>query len=214
MRIVNVGCGTTPTKNAVNIDNSFTIILANNKILYWFAKKLGFTSKSTEHFIETIHEYKIQRGFATHLPIESDSIDIVYSSHMIEHMGQKELAQFLHEAYRILKEGGVIRLSTPDFEMKVNEYMKSKDADSFMKYTLLGRDAHRGSWKQRISLFFLGDRSHLWLYDAQSLSKRLSEAHFSEITSLKAGETTIPFDVDINLSEREEESLYVEAKKK
>lgn len=213
MKIVNVGCGTTPTKNAINIDNSFTIVLANNKILLWFAQKLGFMSKLSEHFIETIRQYNIQRASATHLPIESNSIDIVYSSHVLNHMGQKELEQFLHEAYRILKVGGIIRLVTPDFEMNINEYLSSKDADSFMEKTLLGRDEHRGSLKRRILLFFFGDRSHLWLYDAQSLSKRLSEARFSKITKLQPRETTIPSDVDLDLSEREDESLYIEAKK-
>lgn len=213
MKIVNVGCGATPTKDAINIDNSFTIVLANNKLLLWLAKTLGFTNKSTDSFIESICKYKIQRASAIRLPIESNSVDIVYSSHMIEHMGQKELIQFLHEAYRILKVGGIIRLSTPNFTQKVNEYISNKDADSFMKSTLLGRDAYRGSLKHRVSLFFFGDRSHLWLYDVQSLSKRLSEANFTEVTSLKAGDTTIPFEVDIDLSEREEESLYVEARK-
>lgn len=32
--------------------------------------------------------------------------------------------------------------------------------------------------------FFFGDRSHLWLYDVQSLSKRLSEALFTAIKKL------------------------------
>lgn len=30
MMIVNVGCGITPTKDAINIDNSFTVKLAYN----------------------------------------------------------------------------------------------------------------------------------------------------------------------------------------
>ena len=213
MKIVNVGCGSTPIKNALNFDNSFTSVLANNSWLYWLAKKLGYTSQFTDQFVKNIKEYKIQRADATNLPLQRNTIDVIYSSHMIEHMGQDELALFLKKSFDALKSGGTIRLLTPDFRMKVDDYLKSGDADMFFISTLLGRDSSRGTLKQRIKLFFFGDRSHLFLYDAISLSKKLKSVGFSNIKVLKAGETTIPFETNIDYSERMDESLYIEAKK-
>lgn len=108
MKIVNVGCGSTPTKNALNFDNSYTILLANNPFLYWLARKLRYTSKFTDQFVRIIREYKIERADATKLPLQSNTVDVIYSSHMIEHMGQDELNVFLKnrikesEAFKVL----------------------------------------------------------------------------------------------------------------
>ena len=213
MKIVNVGCGSNPTKNALNFDNSFTIVLANNSWLYWLVRKLGYAGPLTDQFVKIIKEYKIQKADATNLPLQKNTIDVIYSSHMIEHMGQDELAVFLKKSFETLKSGGTLRLLTPDFRIKVDDYLESGDADIFFKNTLLGRGSSRGILKQRIKLFFFGDRSHLFLYDATSLSKRLKYAGFIDIKILKAGETTISFETNIDYSERKDESLYIEAKK-
>ena len=48
-------------------------------------------------------------------PIEDSSIDIVASLAVIEHLREPE--NFISEAYRCLKPGGVIYLSTPNFQL-------------------------------------------------------------------------------------------------
>ena len=48
------------------------------------------------------------------LPIESDVAEAVYSSHVIEHVTDDAVRNMLAESYRILKPGGVIRLTAPD----------------------------------------------------------------------------------------------------
>lgn len=50
------------------------------------------------------------------LPLESDSAEVVYTSHTIEHINDEAVQNLLNEAYRILKPGGCIRLTTPDAE--------------------------------------------------------------------------------------------------
>ena len=57
------------------------------------------------------------------LPFESDSVDFVYSSHMIEHLRPQAGLEFLSECLRVLKPGGWIRLVTPDFENLLIEYL-------------------------------------------------------------------------------------------
>lgn len=48
------------------------------------------------------------------LPLPSDSAELFYTSHTIEHIDDKSVANLFHESYRILKKGGAIRIVTPD----------------------------------------------------------------------------------------------------
>ncbi len=47
------------------------------------------------------------------LPFNDQTIDLIYSSHLIEHIHRKEIIFFLEESYRILKPGGKHIISTP-----------------------------------------------------------------------------------------------------
>lgn len=58
------------------------------------------------------------------LPIETDSAEIIYSSHTIEHISDDAVLNMMKEAYRALKPGGCIRLTTPDAWLEYQAYMK------------------------------------------------------------------------------------------
>jgi len=47
---------------------------------------------------------------ALNLPFDDDSIDEVYSSHLVEHFTPEEAHIFFNEIYRVLKKGGKIYL--------------------------------------------------------------------------------------------------------
>jgi hypothetical protein len=68
--------------------------------------------------------------------------------------------------------------------------------------------------KQKISLFFSGYRHHQWMYDEKSLVKLLKKIGFKDVFVCKAGETNIADPGHLNLYERSEESVYVEAVKR
>ena len=51
------------------------------------------------------------------------------------------------------------------------------------------------------------------MYDGASLSRLMSEAGFADLKVLEAGRTSIPDPGDLNLREREAESVYVEGPK-
>ncbi|MBM3573457.1 MAG: methyltransferase domain-containing protein [Alphaproteobacteria bacterium] len=47
----------------------------------------------------------------------SDSAEEIYASHVLEHLGfRDELPRALKEIYRVLRPGGLCRISVPDFE--------------------------------------------------------------------------------------------------
>lgn len=79
----------------------------------------GFVS--VDFFSE--HYYgKVKNGFKRvhydmrndDLPFESNVVDNVYCSHVIEHIESKYVEQFFSEVHRVLKDDGVFRIACPD----------------------------------------------------------------------------------------------------
>ena len=52
------------------------------------------------------------------LPIPDNTTEIVYSSHTIEHINDEAAQNMFNEAYRILKEGGIFRITTPNIDLE------------------------------------------------------------------------------------------------
>lgn len=48
--------------------------------------------------------------------IEDDSIDEIYSCHVLEHFPRHKVVSVLREWRRVLKVGGILRIAVPDFE--------------------------------------------------------------------------------------------------
>lgn len=59
--------------------------------------------------------------------IEDNSVDLIYSCHVLEHFKRKNLASVLSEWRRVLKPGGILRSSVPDFEKLCEVYQKTKN---------------------------------------------------------------------------------------
>ena len=56
-------------------------------------------------------------------PFENNSVTFIFSEHLIEHLPLNKGIKFLKECYRVLKPGGVLRLSTPDLRFYINLYL-------------------------------------------------------------------------------------------
>ena len=59
------------------------------------------------------------------LPFPDDTFDIVYASHVIEHVKRNDLEAVLKEWVRVTKPDGVVRIATPDFEKAIEVYISS-----------------------------------------------------------------------------------------
>lgn len=64
------------------------------------------------------------------LPLPSNKYELVYSSHLLEHLNYDQAIAHLKECYRILKPGGILRLSTPDLINMCREYISMRDTSS------------------------------------------------------------------------------------
>ncbi len=207
----NIGCGTTPTEGWLNFDNSPAIKLAKSPLRYKLARALGLLNKQQIENIEWNKVNNIQYADATKsIPLETSSVDCIYTSHMVEHLSQEGAKSFLVEAKRVLKAGGIVRIAVPDLKIAVDEYLKSNDADAFMKGILV-KAPEINTLKQKINLFVSGYRHHQWLYDGNSLAKLLLEMDFKSVEICKNGKTNIIEPDALDLYEREEQSVYVEA---
>jgi len=210
---INIGCGQTPTNGWRNFDNSFSLRLSKIPFLPDILYRLRFLESSQYQFIRFARENVIEYGDATNgLPIPQESCDVLYSSHMLEHLDRNEADRFLKEAFRVLRKGGIIRIAVPDLKKQVVQYNQSGDADAFIEAThmCVPRPA---SLAQKIRLLLVGTRHHQWMYDGNSLSQLLQKHGFVEAGILLDGKTNIPEHEPLDLWERSSESVYVEAKK-
>lgn len=58
----------------------------------------------------------IKYDFSRDIPLETDSCNVVYHSHVLEHIRYLTAKEFMSECYRVLKPGGIIRIAVPDLE--------------------------------------------------------------------------------------------------
>lgn len=82
----------------------------------------------------------------------TSSVDFIYASHVAEHIDRTELVTALTEWNRVLKQGGVLRLSIPDFDSLVAIYQASGNDVHSIENQLLGQgcpyDDHHTIWNQ------------------------------------------------------------------
>jgi len=67
------------------------------------------------------------------LPLNDASVDVLYSSHFLEHIPRKRVSQFLSECFRVLKPDGQIRLVLPDLEEICREYLRLRESGEHLK---------------------------------------------------------------------------------
>ena len=211
--MVNVGCGSTPTQDWLNFDNSPALKLAKSPFRCWLAKSLGLLSRSQIENIEWNKKHSILFADATKcLPLKSSSVNCIYTSHMVEHLSTQGVNQFLVESLRVLDNDGILRVSVPDLRKAVDEYILDSDADNFMT-SLLVTAPPINTLKEKLNVIFSGYRHHQWMYDGKSLSKLMSDCGFRNVTIQEPGTTNIENAAGLDLYERSDISLYVEGQK-
>lgn len=215
---VNIGCGKTPIEGWLNFDSSPSVWLAGipfSTMVSGIGLASGLLRKEQAEYIRFCRENCVRYGDALRrLPLASNSCEVVYSSHVLEHlMPRDEAPRFLRETLRILAPGGRIRLAVPDLDMLVDNYLSRRDPDNFLSSLhILGQSGVTGL--KRINQIVSRDRSlHRWHYNRDSLTRLLVACGFADCQSFPPGETGIPSPGSLNLRERAWESLYVEAVK-
>jgi predicted SAM-dependent methyltransferase len=127
-----------------------------------------------------------------HLPFPDASLHYVYGEHVIEHVSERAARRLLAEALRVLRPGGVLRLTTPDVEKLIAMY-EGRGPIEWREYAGWLAEA-RERYTQPAQL--LNDQMRLWghryVYDEADLTQRLREAGFSEVRRYEPGESDDP----------------------
>ncbi len=97
-KMLNLGCGATFHEDWVNID---------------------FTDQGGK-----VLAYDLRLG----IPFVDNSFDVVYHSHILEHMPKAWGEFFLEECYRVLRPGGLLRVVLPDLENITRNYLDCLEA--------------------------------------------------------------------------------------
>ena len=207
----NIGCGMNPTDGWYNFDNSLSVKLAKHSSFSSLLKTTGLISEERYRFIDFLVNADVRYAQASkHLPFSNAYLDVVYSSDMLEHLDRSEALGFLSEARRTLKQGGIIRLAVPDLSKLVETYREKRNANEFIASLMMHQEVPQ-NMRESVRMRLVTFRGHRWMYDKESLCLLLTQNGFRDPLVLAPGETQITDPGKLDLWERSDESLYVEA---
>ena len=149
------------------------------------------------------------------LPVPASAAQLVYSSHVLEHLSKEDCISALSEVHRILRPGGYFRSVLPDLRQEVAAYVNSNSVDpasEFMERSLLGRPSRPRGLGIIKSVF--GNSAHLWAWDFPSMRHRLQVAGFVEIREAKFGDSTESAFQQVESRERWDGAFGFECRKK
>lgn len=236
--IANLGCGTKTHPSCLNIDWSVYARIKRNP----FGRRLAhiaFNGVRLEQF-QSLDQGVVVHDLRKGIPLEDQTADVVYHSHVLEHIDRAVVPAFFAEVLRVLKPGGIHRVVVPDLERYAEEYLASLHAGladvgaaarhdasvSQMLLQIVRREAYGTSMQPRmrrmVENLVLGDarkrgETHMWMWDRVNLPQALADAHFRECrvvdwrTSRFPGWNDMGLDCQASGAEYKPESLYVEA---
>jgi predicted SAM-dependent methyltransferase len=128
-------------------------------------------------------------------PFPDASLAYVHSEHVIEHVPEEAGAQMLREIHRILRPGGVVRLTTPDLAKLVAIYEDRSPVvsrDDYAQYLEAGTYGVPHAHAAQVLNTAMRAWGHQFLYDEEDLVARLTDAGFSKIERVEPGESSHP----------------------
>ena len=194
---LNVGSGLIVARAWTSVDGSWQVRLADHAWLSRLVTRL--TGHEVGRWPRGIRYRDIRRG----LGLESESVAIVYASHVLEHLYRDEAMVFLRDVHRTLKPGGVCRVVVPDVLAIVGWYLEHRqeangaaEASSDVLMDLLSVHARRPpdggvlGWVRRLTDL----HTHKWMYDAIGLTRLMADAGFGGARAAGFLESAIPSD--------------------
>jgi len=199
---VNLGCGLAVAAGWINIDGSLNALIANfPSLIHRLAYRVTGANRyySEPEYCRLLgSHFFIHHDLAYGIPLADGSVDFVYSSHFLEHLYRKDAMNLLRESFRVLKQGGVVRIAVPDLEYALSLYATGKKEEMLTQYFFVDDDDSHYA-------------RHKYMYDFIMLKEILEKAGFHDIHRCSFQEGLTP-NLDM-LDNRVEDSLFVEARR-
>jgi len=139
------------------------------------------------------------------IPLKNDSVETIYSSHLLEHIPYEDLIKFLKECYRVLKRNGEFSVCVPNFKAYVTAYMRGQvfcEREKWWKPAAIDT----GSIIDQLNYMAYMKDEHKYMFDSQNLVNTFLKAGFSKVKMRS-------FDEEMDKKERDFESIYAIAYK-
>jgi len=211
---LNLGSGPAGIKGWINYDNGILPVLSKFPKLRRFFCLLGFLPKSYDVVWPEIVLHDIRKKF----PLSDNLVDYIYCSQVLEHFNYYEAQKILLESFRVLKIGGIIRISVPDIAKILSIYSKlsktnPKTAAREMNVIWWGyeKDISPKGVVSKLSKIFI--REHQWHYDRESIRQLLIDAGFNKIRFYQFHKGSIVDLTSLEIEKHKSHSLYLEAVK-
>ncbi|KJH73151.1 class I SAM-dependent methyltransferase [Aliterella atlantica] len=149
------------------------------------------------------------------LPFDEHRFWGIFSEHFFEHLDPADGRKFLEECFRILRPGGIIRLSVPDGELYLKNYLENREwMLELIKYRgwMLEPGKKYHTPMELVNDVFRQNLQHQYCYDFETISLLLSEVGFKNISRVGFSIGSCK-QLQIDREERQMDSLYVEATK-
>ena len=115
-------------------------------------------------------KYHIKHDINNRFNVNDNSVDIVQSEDVMEHIEYDKLTPIINDIHRILKVGGLFRLSVPDYMCDLLQARSLKDASGDIYFDPGGG----GGWDANRVV----DNGHLWFPTYHSVKQLLEKTHF------------------------------------
>jgi SAM-dependent methyltransferase len=142
-------------------------------------------------------QHDLRQGFSH---FRDGSVEAIYLGQMIEHLNPiYEVPTFLKECHRMLKEGGVIRITTPDLQYMIRlylndalddlaqempEFYKNKPPGAQLSYLMFGSAGPQCTWDNY--------EGHFHLYDPPQMIELLKSVGFHDAGRMSAQKSSHP----------------------
>lgn len=127
------------------------------------------------------------------LPFNDESVDFINCEHMLEHLEYGACEKFLAECRRVLKKGGVLRISTPNLTKLVGIYLGQFHIppSKILEHYNLYHNAKVSDMCQWFNDHFYR-WGHRFIFDETSMKEFLTKAGFFDVTECVYGESRHP----------------------
>lgn len=155
----------------------------------------------SEYYSNNLTDLDIDLMKCTEFPIESNSGYAVYCAHTVEHISDQAAQNMMNESYRLLKEGGVIRIVTDNIDLYYETLLNGdiefwrKQIDNYsnsdeMKRIGLKIPMNKASLKQ---IFLYSFASQLSTIDNGNSANKIDDKEFDRIFSSMEKEKALDY---------------------